>query len=371
MNILLFFAVLVVLIVVHELGHFLIAKLFKVRVDEFGVGYPPRAFTLGRIGETEYTLNWVPFGGFVRIFGESKDNEISAKDKKRALAYKNPFIQIAVLSGGVLFNAIFAWILFTSTFMLGAPAPVNADSIGDANTRLMISSVIDATPAAATDLKSGDTIVSVSASGGEDKPTSLSPAGVAEFIQSHGGGAIAFEVKHLASTTTETISVTPAHGVLSANPGTPAVGVAMNLISDEPMTFWRAVTTGLDATLGSFITVSKGLWTIVVSIFNGGINWNQVAGPVGIVGIVGGASAIGIVYLLNIIAFISINLSVINLLPLPALDGGRILFVIIETIIRRPLHAGVATWINIAGFGLLILFMLLVTYHDILKLITG
>lgn len=369
MNILLFLAVLVGLIVVHELGHFLIAKLFKVRVDEFGIGYPPRAFTLGKIGETEYTLNWLPFGGFVRIFGESHDDAIKKEEKKRALAYKSAPVQAAVLVGGVLFNALFAWLLFTGTFMMGAPAPVAEADANKYEIRLMVGSIIPSTPAEVSDLKAGDTLLGVAA--GDQMPLSLTPSGVAHFIQEHGGEPIEFTYMHLGETEIRVATVTPAHGVLKDSPGAPAVGIAMNLVNDEPMTFGRALAHGADATLGSLILVSEGLWAILKSAFTTGVDWEQIAGPVGIVGIVGDASAIGLIYLLNIVAFISINLAVINLIPLPALDGGRLLFVFVEAVVRRPIPKFFATGLNLVGFGLLIVFMLAVTYHDVLRLVTN
>ncbi len=369
MNILLFLAVLVVLIVVHELGHFLIAKLFKIRVDEFGIGYPPRAFTLGKIGETEYTINWLPFGGFVRIFGESQDPKMDPKDKNRALAYRNAFVQSAVLIGGVLFNAIFAWILFTGTFMMGAPAPVAESDAHQYKTRLIISTVLPSTPAEAVGLKAGDQILQLSANG--DIPNNLTPSAVAYFIKEHGGDTLEFKYISLGESDVHSVMVTPAHGILKDSPATPAVGIAMNLVSDEQMTLGKALLHGADATVGSLMLVTNGLWDIGKAAFAGDVDWQQVAGPVGIVGIVGDASAIGIIYLLNIVAFISINLAVINLIPLPALDGGRLLFVIVESIIRRKIPHIFATVLNLIGFGLLIVFMLAVTYHDILRLVTN
>ncbi len=372
MNILIFIAVLIVLIVVHELGHFLIAKLFKVRVDEFGVGYPPRAFTIGRIGETEYTINWIPFGGFVRIFGETKDDSISDAEKKRALVYKNPFVQIAVLAGGVLFNMIFAWILFSATFMLGAPASVAESQYGVQPTRLLISSIIPSTPASMSDLKAGDEIhlLESNSKTHKDKITKITPSAVAEFIKRHKGEELLFTVTHLGSTTKAIVPITPVQGILKDSPGTPAVGIAMNLVTDEPMGFLSALKYGADATLGSFVMVYNGLVKLFSSAFMGNVDWKQVAGPVGIVGIVGQASSIGMIYLLNVVAFISVNLALVNLIPIPALDGGRILFVLIEAIIRRPLPGFITTTLNVAGFGALILFMLFITYHDILKLLS-
>ena len=125
MDILLFLGVLVALIVVHELGHFIAAKAFGIKVEEFGIGYPPRAWRLGKIGETVYTLNWLPFGGFVKIFGEALGGEVSKADRKRALVSQKPWKQGMVFVAGVVFNIIFAWMLFSASFMLGSPVAVD------------------------------------------------------------------------------------------------------------------------------------------------------------------------------------------------------------------------------------------------------
>lgn len=367
MSFVLFIAVLVVLIVVHELGHFLVAKFFGIGVDEFGIGYPPRAFTIGKLGETVYTINWLPFGGFVKIFGESISDKYSEQDKKRAFVYKPKLVQAAVLIAGVTFNLLFAWLLFSTTLMIGAPTAIDeADAVG-LDTRLIISSVISGSPAAAAGLEAGDELVGL-----EDKNENLQellPSTISEFIQERAGEAIQVSyIRDSALKTVETVTLTPAHGVIDETLGTPAVGIAMALVSDQSLPFMQAVVQGFTGTVKALKAVTIGLGGFLLSVVTVSADWSQVAGPIGIAGLVGDASSVSFVYLLYFTAFISVNLAVINLIPLPALDGGRLLFIAIEAISGKPMNEKVSTIFNVIGFSLLILLMLVVSYYDIAKL---
>ncbi len=165
MEILIFLVVIVVLIVAHELGHFFVAKLFGVRVDEFGLGYPPRALTMGKIGETEYTLNWLPFGGFVKIYGEDGLEEEdaagaapAAKDP-RAFTSKNRFIQALVLVAGIAMNIIFAFLLLTIALAAGTPRALSDAELTHAtDIQLAIAEVLPHSPADQAGIQAGDTI---------------------------------------------------------------------------------------------------------------------------------------------------------------------------------------------------------------------
>jgi regulator of sigma E protease len=367
MSIVLFIAVLVVLIVVHELGHFLVAKLFNIRVEEFGIGYPPRAFTIGVRGDTTYTLNWLPFGGFVRIFGERHSEDYSAKDEKVAFVHKSRPVQAAVLFAGVLFNLIFAWFLFTATLMMGAPTAIDEVDAAGEDTRLIVSSVVAGSPADSAGIAAGDEIVSVSS--GEETLAELTPSNTAVFIQERPGERIVISyIRDPDARTVEDVQITPAHGVLNENPGTPAVGIAMALVADRSLPLGAALVQGFTGTLRALEVVTVGLVSFFASAATGSADWAQVAGPIGIAGLVGDASSVGIVYLLYFTAFISVNLAVINLIPIPALDGGRLLFLAIEAAMRKPIHEKIATTFNLVGFTLIIILMVVVTYYDIAKL---
>ncbi|MAZ67480.1 hypothetical protein CL652_01780 [bacterium] len=369
MSIVLFIAVLVVLIVVHELGHFLVAKLFGIRVDEFGIGYPPRAFTIGKRGDTTYTINWLPFGGFVRIFGERHDQNYSAREIRQAFVHKSRFIQAAVLIAGVLFNFIFAWILFSTTLMMGAPTAIDEADAAGFDTRLIVSSIVPGSPADVAGLAAGDELVSMRT--GDDSLEGMTPSQAARFIQERPGENVTIEyIRDTDTRTVENVQVSPAHGVLGDSPGTPAIGMAMALVADRSLPVWEALSQGLAGTFRAFEVVTVGLVGFFASAVTGAADWSQVAGPIGIAGLVGDASSVGIVYLLYFTAFISVNLAVINLIPLPALDGGRLLFVVIEAVRRKPISEKVATVFNFVGFTLIIALMVVVTYYDIAKLLS-
>ncbi len=372
MNIILFLAVLVALIVVHELGHFLAAKFFGIKVEEFGVGYPPRAWRIGKIGETVYTLNWLPFGGFVKIFGESLGEEVPESERKRALVSQAKWKQAIVFVAGVVFNMIFAFLLFTMTFMMGSPVAIDEKNItkGDQSAVLAISNVLPNSPADVAGLKAGDTLVALVA-GNRDVQAPL-PSEVGGFIGDHAGESVQVFYKRSVAgeEVTGNVEIVPSHGVLTGKQGTPAIGIEMVLISSEKQGIIDSVILGAKKTYRATIAIAVGTGKFLKSVVMGNADWQAVAGPVGIVGLVGDASSLGLVHLLNFTAMISINLAIINMLPIPALDGGRLLFVIIESITRRKIHSGVAGILNTIGFAAIILLMLVVMYNDIVKIVS-
>jgi len=217
MSFVLFIAVLVILIIVHELGHFLVAKFFKIGVDEFGIGYPPRAFTIGKFKGTTYTINWLPFGGFVRIFGERLGVPYSDEDKKRAFVHKPKLIQASVLVAGVVFNLIFAWILFSITLMAGAPTAITEEEAIGLESKLIVSSIVVGSPADVAGLKAGDTITALTA--GDDEVLSPLPSEVSGFIASHAGEAVQVSYNRNMSGGTEVagdVEIIPSHGVIAS-----------------------------------------------------------------------------------------------------------------------------------------------------------
>ncbi len=378
MDILLFLGVLIVLIVVHELGHFLAAKMFGVRVEEFGIGYPPRALTLGKIGETVYSLNWLPFGGFVKIFGEGLGEDVPESERRRALVSQAAWKQAVVFVAGVTFNLLFAWFLFTVSFMLGAPvavdeATIKSGEVSRSGPVLAISNVLPNSPADIAGLKSGDTI-SALASGDDDINNPL-PSEVSAFMVSHAGEPVQVYYKRQMSVEklegqVDSVEITPSHGVIASKQGTPAIGIEMVLISAQGQSLPQAIVLGAKKTYAATKAIAIGTGQFIKSAVTGTANWQSVAGPVGIVTLVGDASSLGILHLLNFTAMISINLAIINMIPIPALDGGRLAFVAIESITRRKIHAGVAGALNILGFAAIILLMLVITYHDVIKIVT-
>ncbi len=356
------------LILVHELGHFIFAKLFKVRVDEFGIGYPPKAIRIAKIGETEYTLNWLPFGGFVRLYGEDREDEkLSPEQKKRSLSHKEPWKQILILLAGALFNFLLGWFLFAAVYYSGAPLFWDKNYVE--NSTLMIAGTKVGSPAQVAGLSIGDTISEVYLKDKKDeKPALLSPDTVAEFIAKHPGESIEFKILKKTGQT-EVVELNPAQGIIEDDPSRAAVGISMTLVSTERFGIFKSLYLGLKSSINVTKDVLQGLASLLKGAFSMSLDLKHVAGPVGIASMVGEAAQVGMAYLAYFMALISINLAVINLLPIPALDGGRIVFVIYEWIFRRKAPAWLENSVNFIGFGLLILLMLAITYNDILRLI--
>ena len=369
MEILIFIIVLVALIVVHEFGHFVAAKLSGMRVDEFGIGFPPRALTFAKKGETEYTLNWLPLGGFVKIYGENGEQEAGAEGgDPRAFTSKPRWVQAIVLVAGVAMNLLFAYVLITGALVAGTPRALSEDELGVArDARLIVANVLPGSPAHEAGLAPGDTILS--AEDGHYLFEGIDPKEFTQFVaQGLGNATVALTVKH-ANGDEETVFARPEKGVVSADPERAALGVEVAPVGVVPVSFGKALVEGAKLTWGATILTAQGLWHFFSGVFTLSADLSQVAGPVGIAGIVGGASAQGIGYLFSIMAIISINLALINLIPVPALDGGRLLFVAIESIIRRPINVSVARTVNAIGFLLLILLMVVVTTNDIFRII--
>ncbi len=362
MNIIIFFAVLLVLVLVHEFGHFSMAKKFGIRVDEFGFGFPPKLFGIKK-GETEYTFNLLPIGGFVKIFGENPDDEnTNGPDASRSFVNKPKWQQAIVLVAGVVANFLLAWFLFSVGFMSGLPTSVGSEAPGVTLTdvNLVVISVAPKSPAEMSGLKSGDKIVYIK--NGAKSTTNIDDQTVRSFISS--GGEIQLGILRGVDTETKFISVTP-----KANAeGTPIIGISMDQIGIAKMPFLASFVEGAKLTYYMTKTTAMGLFKLVFDGITGKGSLAGVTGPVGMVGIVGDAYKFGFVYLMSFAALISINLGVINLLPFPALDGGRLFFLLIEKIKGSPINAKFANNANMIGFLVLILLMIFITYHDIANL---
>src|SRR3989344_3434227 len=354
--------ILVLLIVVHEVGHFLVAKLSGVRVEEFGVGYPPRAFSFGKIGGTEYTLNWLPFGGFVRLFGDQGEDRHGRGSLVDAARWKQALILVA----GVAMNAIAGWALFTGALHAGIPRVIESAE-PDQSVRLLVADVVAGSPAAAAGIAAGDEILAMTDARSVALAT-LTPEAVSDFVRARGGTAIIVSFLHAGATTTA--SIIPAHAVIPDAAGRPAFGIALALVSDESLPWVEAAREALTSTGHAFRTVLGSLWTMVSDAFRGALNLSEVVGPLGLVQVVGTASHNGMGNVLALAGFISINLAIINLIPIPALDGGRLVLLGIEAVRRRNAPRLAVQILNALGIALIALLMVTVTYQDIVRLLT-
>ncbi len=365
MNILIFILILCVLILIHELGHFLFAKLFGIRVEEFGIGYPPRALTLFSWKGTRFSLNWIPFGGFVRIFGDAEiaERELSPEEKKVALPYQAAWKQIIVMFGGILFNLLFAWILFTGIVMNGIETSVQSAPKGyefNDEAKMMVTNVRKDSPAFASGLQVGDVVYEYYHS--KDKLISAGDTSVEEFINFIGETKSAETVNLVVQRSTGTLDILTIEPERDGKK--PLIGISIDKIAKIKLGFFDALVYGAKHTLALVKEITLSFW----SLFTGQLSFDNVSGPVGIASQVGQIAKIGMTYLLSFAAILSINLAVLNFIPFPALDGGRILFILIESIIRKKIKPSITAWVNGIGFFALILLMLVITAKDIIRL---
>ena len=338
-------AMVVALVVIHELGHFAVAKFFGVRVNEFGVGFPPKLFGW-RKGETEYTFNAVPLGGFVRLEGEEEATD------PRSLASKSPAVRAAILGAGSFMNAVLAVAIFAVLFMIP-----NDVTVGD----VVVKDVSPNSPAAEAGIGPGDRIIAVA--GQPVESTNQVSAGITRNL----GSDLSLKIE--SGGQTREVSVIPRW---RPPEGEGNVGVLLSLensrVESRSYYPWEAVGKGA-AQVVEVVTLT---WRSIT-------HWlfrdapTPFSGPVGIVS--GSKEAVdigGIDTLIPLAALLSISLAIFNILPIPALDGGRLLFVIIELIRGgKKIPAEKERLVHMLGFALLITLVLMVSYNDIVRLVRG
>lgn len=353
-----------VLVFVHELGHFLVAKKSGVRVDEFAVGFPPRLYSK-KVGETVYSINLIPFGGYVKIFGENPDSDsIDGPDKKRSFINKPRYIQALILVAGIVMNILFAWVLLTASFTLG----VSQTSAVSSGSLVIVTDVMKDSPAEISGIKAGDLITDIEF---RDKPKAaegnneekIDTEIVRNIVGSSNG--LPLVVTYIRGDQTATTSVTAKSGLAN---NSYAIGIQMADVENTKLPFGEAMVQGAKTTYELFVATMVGTVNFFGSAFTLNANLADVSGPVGIAGYLNQAREFGLSTLLSFVAIISLNLAVINLLPFPALDGGRLLFVAIEAVIRRPINPKITNTVNLIGFGLLMLLMITITVSDVGKL---
>ncbi|OHA83866.1 MAG: hypothetical protein A2937_00865 [Candidatus Yonathbacteria bacterium RIFCSPLOWO2_01_FULL_47_33b] len=362
MSIFLFIIILAVLILAHEFGHFIAAKRAGIRVDEFGIGFPPRIWKK-KVGETTYSLNAFPVGGFVKIFGENPDEEsMHGKDAKRSFVHKSKWVQAWVVGAGIIFNLLLAWVLISVGFMAGLPFSAEDEKYGARveGAALTVTQVMSGSPAEIAGIKSGDYILALYAGADTLEDPKVSTA--QKFISSHEELTFAY----MRGKDIRTVIVRPEDGVVD---GRRAIGISMDNAGTLKLPVHEALYAGALTTASFTWATLTGIIEFFKNIFVGQADFSEISGPVGIVGIVGEASTLGFVHLLSLVAIISINLAVINLLPFPALDGGRLFFILIEAIKGSPIKPSITNTANGIGFILLILLMVVVTYGDIAKIL--
>jgi regulator of sigma E protease len=344
-TILVFLGVLALLIITHELGHFITAKTFGIRVDEFGLGFPPRLISVRR-GETLYSLNAIPLGGFTKMAGE-EDPRVP-----RSFAGKGIGTRLVVLSAGSIMNVLLPIVLFAIAFMV--PHDVVTGEV-------VVTEVAKNSPAAGAGIEAGDVILSLN-----NKPvTNISD--LHRYTYLNLGKEANIVVKH-SDATTEDIRVIPRW---KPPAGEGAIGIVLDILNPTVVSqhepFWKAIPMGASECIETFVLFKNE----VLSWFIGATT-PQVTGPVGIAQLTGEVAKAGLSPLLEFAGFISLNLAIINIFPLPALDGGRMVFVLLEWVRRgKRISPKIEGLVHAIGFALLMAALLAITQQDVMRIISG
>lgn len=363
LTILVFLLMLTVLVLIHELGHFFVAKKFGIKIEEFGVGLPPRAFGIKR-GETIYSVNWLPIGGFVKLYGEDdagggkielKNKKITVADEKRAFYAKPVWQRAIVVSAGVFMNFILAIAIFSFLYTQGVKT---AQPLG----YVEVKQVNEGSPAQKAGIKPGDIIIFI------------------DGVSLDNGEALITKTREKLGET-RTITLKRGSGTLTVtlvprrefpnNEG--PMGVVFNdtkIIEKKYSVLQAPVMATRDAFSFSWAIIA-GLGLTVWDLVTRGIVPRDVAGPVGIAQATSQFVAAGPTAVISFMALLSLNLAVLNVLPIPALDGGRLFFILIEWILRRRVNPHFERYAHTIGMAVLLTLLLLITFHDLGRIFSG
>lgn len=351
-----FIIVLGFLVLVHELGHFLVARLHRIAVREFGIGFPPKLFAR-KVRGTVYSINAVPLGGFVKIKGE---DDVAAAGDEDSFASKSRLARASVIVSGVAANVIAGWLLLVILFMAGAPVRFNKD-IDPAyvhNPRLSVSQVLSDSPAENAGLAVGDILLAV-----DGRPlTDIS--GFQEYTAGKNGQPISLRYER--SGREMRTELTPR--VLDEI-GIGRSGIGVGLIQEGIVRFppHKAVVAGTVATATYLGRIATAFWSIVSGLWQGEGVGESLGGPVAIAVATGDALDLGLSHLVIFTAILSFNLAIINILPFPALDGGRLIFLAVEALRKKPSRQELEAWFHRVGFALLMLLAVAITYRDLVR----
>lgn len=349
-----FIIVLGLLVFVHELGHFTMARVLGVKVKEFGFGFPPRLWGTNR-GGTTYSINWIPLGGFVRLHGEDGE-EHDAGSFVAQRAWKRFLILIA----GVSMNVILAAAVFAVGFATGLPTDVSTGAPVGSTVRDVHVQIIDLAEggaAATIGLQPGDSLVELNGQAVQ------SVEDAQRIAREAGATNVGITYRRSGTLLQSTV-------LLGTIPGTDRIGLGVSLVKVGTVSFpfFRAVWEGIAAAGSALWAILQAFGQLLSNLAQHGTVGADVAGPVGIAVLTGQVSRLGFSYLLQFTALLSLNLALINILPIPALDGGRVLFLAIEKLRGKPVSRAVEAKIHNTGFAILIALVTLVTFRDVIKL---
>ncbi len=362
-----FILVLSVLVFVHEFGHFYSARKLGVKVEEFGFGFPPRAFGIYKkvdgkwatikgnaevldAADTIYSINCLPLGGFCKIKGEDgSDNDPDS------FISKPIWRRIVIISAGVIMNIVLAAVIFSVGYMVGLPQGVDsADKNAIISERkIVVVQVMPDSPAQAAGLLDGDEIVSI------DDKTFANDAELREYTGSRPGQEAVYKIKRESSESADY------RLTLNDNNGKGEAGIMIVNAGLVRYPWYLAIWKGVLASIVTLWLIIVAFWEIIKNLIMGHGMTTEVVGPIGIASMTGQYARLGIIYLMQFTALLSLNLAVINFLPFPAMDGGRIIFLLIEKFKGSPVRRDWEAAIHNVGFFFLIALIILITVRDV------
>lgn len=376
---LIFILVLSFLVIIHELGHFIVARVMKIKVEEFGLGYPPLAVKLFRKWGSDFTLNWIPFGGFVRMEGEdgaspAVEAQPVSLDKRR---HDGPFYEksaaarLAVILAGATVNFIFGVIAFSVVFSLvGIPRQP---------TQAVVAEVRADSPAAQAGLQPQTAIIGMITSTGSIPIKSYDE--VVKAVNAHKGETVTLQLQGPCQRDVCQEKYWEVTVRLRTDAQTPAGSGSLGVsFEQEVLTFYpwyqmpfRGAWFGIQQAVLLGWSILQALGSMVHDLVTRGILPSEVAGPVGIIHQASSSGVLtqGILSIILFAGMLSINLAIMNVLPIPALDGGRAVFILLEMIVGKKRVQAVEGYANYGGYALLLGLIILVTARDIFRIITG
>lgn len=363
--------VLSLLILVHEIGHFLVAKKAGIKIEEFGLGYPPR-MVAKKIGETVYSLNWILFGGFVKLYGEELEESKLIKDKKRSFWSKSKKARAGVIVAGVLANFLLAIVCFSIVYSF-AGIPTKTEEV-------RVVGLVEEAPGIEAGLKEGDVILSVDETEVKDIDFFI------DLVEEKKGQEVKLKIEReednpcLEENQAESnFSCQEDNLILSLVPreeppeGEGALGILISEMEMKKYPLWQmpfyGTREGFKEAFAWTGLVIGGVGKMFGNLATKGQIPKDIAGPVGILQITSTVAQSGLLTIIQFIGVLSINLAVLNILPFPALDGGRLLFIGYELITGRKPKAKIEQWVNFVGLTILMFLLVLVTVNDVRRIV--
>ncbi|NTV30810.1 site-2 protease family protein [candidate division WWE3 bacterium] len=361
MTVLIFLLVISSLILIHEFGHFIVAKWSGVKVEEFALGMGPRILKVWNDGETEYAINLLPIGGYVRLYGEDQTVSGDAADSNRAFGNKPIVQRMLIIIAGVVMNYLLGVLLIAAAFAgLGEPI---------VHQMIQITGVSENTPAAESQLKPESYITGYRATENDEFVVINSSDDFLTFINTNKGRSVQLQIVEPGIedfTNVKVVSITPRQ---DPPEGQGPLGIQLAeapRVEYKSVAWYRIPDKAIMTSISLMWQMFQGLGDMFAKLFQGVVP-QDVAGPIGIAKLTGEVAKTGFFQLLQFSALISFNLALLNLLPFPALDGGRLAFIIAEGIVGRKVLPKYEPWIH--GIGLLILLglMVVISYYDIVR----